>query len=250
MNLENAINNKLYIEDEWWDDIPSIWEEGIKISQAKDGESIQKISSANTSRAQLPKTLKAIQQLKMGKDNPVLLDLGCGKDNIEYKKELEAEGAKYFGYDPFNQPLYVNLETIHNCKNGGADLVTINNVLNAMSQKEIRKLILEQAANAINEKSGMVMILTYEGELTSKEKADGLNKNDMQPRETKHGWQNRQKTEFYLDEVKEVFPNVEIMNVASAKLIVASKNPELDLDLKNKLKEIQKEERNKRLKLK
>lgn len=249
MDLKKAIENKLNIENDWWDDIPEVWEDGIKISQAKEGESIQEITSANTSRAQLPKTLKAIQQLKMGNENPVILDLGCGRDNNDYKQSLESEGATYFGYDPFNQPLHVNLETIYNCKNGGADLITINNVLNAMSQKEIRKLILEQAENALNEDTGMLMVLTYEGELTAKEKAEGLKKADMQPRETKDGWQNRQKTEFYLDEVKEVFPNVQIMNVANAKLIVAAKNPELDIDLKAKLKEIQKQERSSKRKI-
>ena len=117
--------------------------------------------------------------------------------------------------------------------NGQADLVTLNNVLNTIKEKEIWKGILEQAKNALKDDTGILSVLIYEGEKNSKEKAlekETGQKVELTPIKTRDGWQNRMKTEEYLPVVQEVFPNSKIVSNAGIKMIVASKNPELNLE--------------------
>jgi len=205
-----------------------------------DGSKVeQKIPSAKTARLQRPKTIAIIKDTKMYKDNPILLDVGCGSGNAYFKEDMKTLGVDYNGCDLYNQPKESNLATINKCMNGGADIVTLNNVLNTIAERDVRKSVLEQCKNGLNEKSGIALILTYEGEKNAAEKKWEIeNKQkitELKPTPTRDGWQNRMKTDKYLEEISEVFQNVKLVSISGAKVIVASNNPSLDLDLKKKI---------------
>lgn len=205
-----------------------------------DGSKVeQKIPSAKTARLQRPKTIKIIKDTKLDKGNPILLDVGCGSGNAYFKEDMEALGVNYNGCDLYNQPKEVNLATINKCMNGKADIVTLNNVLNTIAERDVRKSVLEQCKDGLNPETGMTLILTYEGEKNSAEKKWEKENNqkitELTPTPTRDGWQNRMKTEKYLEEISEVFPNVKMVSMGGTKVIVAAKNPELDLDLKKRI---------------
>ncbi len=194
----------------------------------------QAITSAGTARAQKPRTLKMLSATKLVKNGKILLDIGCGHRNELFEEGLISEGFDYNGCDPFNKTKEYNLKSIHKCMNGNADLVTLNNVLNTISEKEIRKSVLKQAENALNKESGYLVILIYEGTRTKEEAKNKTPLNELKPIKTRDGFQNRMKTERYLEEVKSVFPHSKIVNVNGAKFIVASKNLNSELDLKKR----------------
>ena len=170
----------------------------------------QKYSSAGTSInvSKLPATFGKLDRLGVVKKGMVIADLGGGRyDNaIEWAKE---KGATLYVIDRFNRPEQYNNKNIKTIKaSGGADLVTINNVLNVIMEKDIRKEVLKEA-DAYLKSNGTVYILIYEGSGSGEGK------------ETQKGqsWQNNKKTREYLDEVKEVFPNASI----KSGMIVATK---------------------------
>jgi hypothetical protein len=198
----------------------------------------QKISSSNTARKQLPQTMKFISIFEMGNSKKILLDIGCGSSNEIFRENITKEGIDYNGCDPFNQTIDVNLTSIEKCKNGQTDLVTLNNVLNTIKETSVWNSLLKQAHNALKD-DGILMVLTYEGMKLSaeikKEKETGVKINKT-PTKTRDGWQNRIPTENYLDEVKKVFPNSMITTASGKKIIISTKNNNIDLKIyaKNK----------------
>lgn len=194
----------------------------------------QEISSSKTARNQTPRTFKVLAGMCYP-EGTKLLDVGCGSKNQAYKESVESIGINYFGCDLYNKPKQKNLDVIAACKNSQADVVSLNNVLNTVSQFEVRISILEQCHNALKEDSGILYVLIYEGTRTAKEMAEGVLASEMESMETRDGWQRRAKTEVYVSEVEEVFDNVIIGSAGGVKLILASKDK--TLDLKEKLKQ-------------
>ena len=86
----------------------------------------------------------------------------------------------------------------------------------------------------MNKESGYLVILIYEGTRTKEEAKNKTPINELTPIKTRDGFQNRMKTERYLEEVKSVFPHSKIVSVNGAKFIVASKNLNSELDLKKR----------------
>ena len=207
----------------------------VVLTQNDGTEVVQAVSSSKTARAQLPKTAKTINLIKLDNKNPILLDVGCGSGNQKFKDHITELNIDYNGCDLYNQTIENNLLSISKCKDGKSDIVTLNNVLNTIAEEGVRKSVLEQCENAISD-NGAVLIAIYEGEKNpqerKQEKETGVKLDKLTAIKTRDGWQNRMKTSEYLDEVKAVFPNVELMNINGVKLIVASKNT--DLSLKNK----------------
>ena len=161
----------------------------------------QTISSASTSRSQLPRTAKFIQNFNLQRKGETLLDIGCGHKNEKFIEFLNNLGFDYYGCDLFNQPANVNHKAIEHCKNGNADIITINNVFNTIKEDEIIISLLEQAKNALNNEHGILNILTYEGEKNKNDKKleeEAGKKLPLQPIETRDGYQRRQKTEEYM----------------------------------------------------
>lgn len=189
--------------------------------------SCQSFTSKKTARCQIPKSIKIIRNLNFQK-NQKLLDIGCGSSNFLYKKEVESIGLKYYGCDPFNKLQSENLKSISACNNGNAHIVTLNNVLNTIKEKNIWIEILNQAKMAVNKDNGKVLILTYEGaklsEELKKEIETGKKMKKLMPTETRDGWQNRMKTEEYLPYVNEVFPEARIYRNNGVKIIIVDYN--------------------------
>ena len=162
----------------------------------------QKISSANTSinSSKLP----AIFRLVKFEPDTLNLDYGGGKfDNAaEY---LAQQNVTNLVYDPYNRSTQHNAEVLQKVrKNGGADTITISNVLNVIAEPEARLTVLRNAKKLVKP-GGNVYITVYEGNKSG----EGT--------ETKSGYQLNKSTADYIDEIASVFSTVN----RKGKLIIA-----------------------------
>ena len=162
----------------------------------------QKYTSARTSinSAKLP----AIFHLVHFEPNTVNLDYGGGRfDNAtEYLETIQVENNIY---DPFNRTQEHNSEALRRVRqHGGADTATLSNVLNVIAEPNIRKQVLKNIHKLLKP-SGTLYITVYEGS------GDGIGK------ETSAGYQLNRKTADYMDEVEDVFSDVQ----RKGKLIIA-----------------------------
>lgn len=132
------------------------------------------------------------------------LDIGGGRfDNVS--RFYSEHGAENVVYDPFNRSAEHNARALREIiSNGGADSVTISNVLNVIMEPEIRQDVLRKAKRYVKYR-GHVYITVYEGNKT------GVGT------ETRDGYQLNRKTADYLWEVRQVFPNA----IRKGKLIIA-----------------------------
>ena len=132
------------------------------------------------------------------------VDFGGGSfDNaVEHIRDL---GATLCVYDPYNRSAEHNSEVLKTLKsNGGADWAINSNVLNVIKEPEARKAVLKNISR-ITKSGAPVYITVYEG------------RGDGQEGATKSGYQLNRKTQDYLAEIQEVFPDA----VRKGKLIVA-----------------------------
>lgn len=144
---------------------------------------------------------------KMVKFNPgdVVIDFGGGRfDNaVEYIKD---KGSTLVVYDPYNRSAEHNEQVLATLEeNGGADAAVNSNVLNVIKEPEARKAVLENIKKLLKP-GAPVYITVYEG------RGDGIEG------PTKSGYQLNRKTEGYLEEVQEVFPDAK----RKGKLIIAT----------------------------
>lgn len=144
---------------------------------------------------------------KMVKFNPgdVVIDFGGGRfDNaVEYIKD---KGSTLVVYDPYNRSAEHNEQVLATLEeNGGADAAVNSNVLNVIKEPEARKAVLENIKKLLKP-GAPVYITVYEG------RGDGVEG------PTKSGYQLNRKTEGYLEEVQEVFPDAK----RKGKLIIAT----------------------------
>lgn len=164
----------------------------------------QKYTSANTSinSSKLP----AIFKMVSFKPDTINLDYGGGKfDNAA--DELIKNDVTNLVYDPYNRSSEHNSQVINILrKNGGADSATCSNVLNVIAEPEAREIVLKNIYKLV--KSGAPVYFTvYEGNKSG------------EGSETKSGYQLNKKTNDYLEEIKQVFPNAK----RKGKLIFATK---------------------------
>ena len=156
-------------------------------------ESSQKISSAKTSVNILPRTFKAIDF----EPGTVNLDYGGGRFD-KVTEFLAAKDVVNYVYDPYNRSAEHNAEVLGAVrKNGGADTITCNNVLNVICEPSSRDRVIRNIKKLLKP-GGTAYFLTYKGD------GSGAGK------ETKAGYQNNRPTKFYVDEVEKHFSNVRI----------------------------------------
>lgn len=162
----------------------------------------QKISSAATSinSSKLP----AIFRMVKFQPDTLNLDYGGGRfDNAA--EELAKINVTNLVYDPYNRSSEHNQDVLKQVRaNGGADTVTISNVLNVIAEPEARQTVLRNAKKLVKS-GGKVYITVYEG-----------NKSGSGA-ETKAGYQLNKDTKDYVDEISQVFDNV----TRKGKLIIA-----------------------------
>lgn len=149
--------------------------------------------------------LPAIYRMVNFNKGDVVIDFGGGRfDNaVEYIKD---KGATLVVYDPYNRSAEHNEQVLATLEeNGGADAAVNSNVLNVIKEPEARKAVL-QNIKQLTKPGAPIYITVYEG------RGDGVEG------PTKSGYQLNRKTEGYLDEVREVFPDA----IRKGKLIVAT----------------------------
>ena len=149
--------------------------------------------------------LPAIYKMVNFNEGDVVIDFGGGRfDNaVEYIKD---KGATLVVYDPYNRSAEHNEQVLATLEeNGGADAAVNSNVLNVIKEPEARHAVLQNIKKLLKP-GAPVYITVYEG------RGDGVEG------PTKSGYQLNRKTEGYLDEVREVFPDA----IRKGKLIVAT----------------------------
>lgn len=149
--------------------------------------------------------LPAIYRMVNFNKGDVVIDFGGGRfDNaVEYIKD---KGATLLVYDPYNRSAEHNEQVLATLEeNGGADAAVNSNVLNVIKEPEARQAVLQNIKKLLKP-GAPVYITVYEG------RGDGVEG------PTKSGYQLNRKTEGYLDEVREVFPDA----IRKGKLIVAT----------------------------
>ena len=149
--------------------------------------------------------LPAIYKMVNFNEGDVVIDFGGGRfDNaVEYIKD---KGATLVVYDPYNRSAEHNEQVLVTLEeNGGADAAVNSNVLNVIKEPEARQAVLQNIKKLLKP-GAPVYITVYEG------RGDGVEG------PTKSGYQLNRKTEGYLDEVREVFPDA----IRKGKLIVAT----------------------------
>lgn len=140
--------------------------------------------------------LPAIYKMVNFEPGKVYLDFGGGKfDNGVYF--VKDKGATLLVYDPYNRSDEHNKQVLAELKeNGGADAGLNSNVLNVIKEPEARLAVLRNLKRMVKP-GGDIYITVYEGS----------GKGNEGP--TKAGYQLNRKTEGYMDEVRQIFPDAQ-----------------------------------------
>jgi len=152
----------------------------------------QIITSSKTARKQIPLMFRLVKNMNSWEYGTNNLDIGGGPYN-KFTDKLAEIGVTNWVYDPYNVPLDVNclvLETVISA--GGADTVTLSNVLNVIKRAEHRQEVLTLAKSHLKA-NGRCFITVYEG--------DG----NGNRRKTRDGWQEHRKLSTYEIEIVKVF---------------------------------------------
>jgi hypothetical protein len=189
----------------------------------------QEYTSKNTARMQMPRVFRLLDTLRKECLGNRLLDIGCGNKNQLFKASVEKLGFLYFGCDLFNKSKSENLQAIKYRANGQSDVVVLSNVLNTIKEEEVRLRVLRQCENALAPRKSLLIISVYEGALTSLEKIENKPVNELTPIKTRDGWQNRFKTERYLEQITSVFPNTLLLKTQFGKFVLSTKDNEISL---------------------
>lgn len=189
-------------EDEDEDDIYSSEETDADEDNDDLDHPDQEFDSADTSinSSKLP----AVYKLISIPEGTVGVDFGGGRFNnaVEHIRDL---GATLCVYDPYNRTAQHNREMLRTLKaNGGADWAVNSNVLNVIKEQEARQSVLRNISK-ITKSGAPIYITVYEG------------RGDAKEGPTKSGYQLNRKTQDYLEEIQEVFPDAK----RKGKLIVA-----------------------------
>jgi SAM-dependent methyltransferase len=184
----------------------SITQNGGNVNSANE-KITQEISSAKTSRKQVAALFKN-PNVEYGAVN---IDIGGGKFDLA-TEFLESKGVENLIFDPFNRSGEVNQKAVDYIRDkGGADTVTVANVLNVIKEAEARGNVILEAAKAIKP-GGKAYFSVYKGD------GSGIGA------KTTAGHQNNQKLSFYLPEIEQFFNDVQL----KGELIIA-RSPKSDL---------------------
>ena len=172
---------------------------------------IQEITSAKTSRKQIPSIFKNKNfDIKEGETN---IDIGGGKYDLATDLLKKEKGAKNLVYDKFNRTDEHNTEVLSEISKKPADTATVANVLNVIKEPEIRKEVITQAKN-FTKPDGKAYFITHD----RSGKGTGIGE------VTKDGYQTNMAIEDYIPEIENVFGkgNVE----KKGKVLIAKKTNE------------------------
>lgn len=160
----------------------------------------QEISSKDTSVNIIPSVFNKIKFVP----GTINADIGGGRFDraTDHMKNM---GVNNFVYDPYNRTDAHNSNSLINIDNGKSDTSTCANVLNVINENIHRENVIKKVYNCVKN-DGIAYFQIYEG-----------NKSGIGEK-TKKGWQNNQKTVFYIPEIKKYFKNVSVKgNIIIAK---------------------------------
>jgi hypothetical protein len=163
---------------------------------------VQEFSSKNTSRLQVASLHRILMQKGIYQDGQLVLDWGGGRYDITKEYVESNKNITFLIYDPFNRSKEHNENVLSIVEeNGGADIITLANVLNVIKEKEVRIDLLKEIKNYLN---GNLYISVYEAPKSSNYKET----DEWVGQQTKDGWQNCQPLSYYIPEVEQIFLNV------------------------------------------
>jgi hypothetical protein len=156
----------------------------------------QQYSGKNTSSNnwRLPKLFKQVEKFGGFTAGTSNIDLGCGRDPSNVTEFMSKRDVTNIPVDPnwdFPAPTEEQLQQV-------VGSITISNVLNVIKEKRARISLLAQAALLASRDDAHVYISIYQGDKSGRGR-----------RTKKDCWQLHQPTDWYLREVRSVFPVVE-----------------------------------------
>lgn len=158
----------------------------------------QEFTSAATSQSQVAKGFSTVAKHIGWKQGTVNVDLGGGKYD-HGSRYMEGHGVESHVLDPYNRPEAHNKKIAETVKaRGGADTVTMFNVLNTIKEPEVHLDVL-RAAQSHLKPGGRLYISVYPGD-----------KSGVGKQTKSDSWQRNQPLKDYLKTVHSVFPNAGI----------------------------------------
>ena len=158
----------------------------------------QEYTSAGTSQSQVAKGFGIVAKHIGWKPDTLNVDLGGGRYDHGVKF-LAAHGVESHVLDPFNRSPEHNQKVAELVKaRGGADTVTLFNVLNTIKEPEIHREVLKAAQSHLRP-GGRLFVSVYSGD-----------KSGVGRQTKKDSWQRNEELKAYLKTVHSVFPNAGI----------------------------------------
>ena len=196
------------------------YEEGLAKRRAAVQPSVQysvkqEYTSEDTSQNQTPSTFTFY---KFSPDDRIL-DWGGGKyDTAKKTMEHTYPGIKFEVVDKFNRTDAHNDRIKAEYKEEPANILTINNVLNVIKEKEAREDLLRESKEYLAP-DGVAYILIHPDDGKGNSRVTKASKDP-----SKSSWQNAQKVDWYLDEVRQFYKYAE---PRAGKYIIASDSDEI-----------------------
>jgi len=158
----------------------------------------QKYTSAGTSQSQVAKGFTTVAKHIGWRSGTVNLDLGGGKYDHGVKF-LAKHGVESHVLDPYNRSQEHNKKVADTvAARGGADTVTLFNVLNTIKEPEVHQDVLRTAQSHLKP-GGRLYISVYHGD-----------KSGVGKQTKRDSWQRNEQLKDYLKTVHSVFPNAGI----------------------------------------
>ena len=158
----------------------------------------QEYTSAATSQSQVAKGFGILAKKKLLKPGSVNVDLGGGRYD-HGTKFMESHGVTSHVLDPYNRSDEHNQKVASAVREaGGADSVTVFNVLNTIKESEVHTQVLESAKTHLKP-GGSLWLSVYAGDRS------GVGK-----RTKADSWQRNEPLHKYLETVRGVFPNATV----------------------------------------
>jgi hypothetical protein len=168
------------------------------------------ITSAATSRPQVPALFKAlVESGKIGMGS-VVLDVGAGRYDLG-KEYLEQNGIVSSPYDPYNRSEEENIQALNVARSGRVDACMCANVLNVIAYPDHRAHVIWLCANAVRASEATAWFSIHEGDRSGVGRMTGPD-----------SWQENRKAVSYLKEIREYFSEVQAKRLAGRTVIEAS----------------------------
>lgn len=143
------------------------------------------------------------------------LDIGGGKYDTATKYMQDTYGVENLVFDPFNRDPEWNKKVALAIEEGGADTVTVNNVLNVIKEIDVIDNIILQASQALKP-NGIAYFLIYQGNESGEGK---ITRTVKDKGEESWSWQRNEIAPLYVPLIEKHFGNVRLKSPKSNVII-------------------------------